>query len=431
MSHSTMVLDMATGSDEYEPVSGGPQRATGSWTRWAQRAAIACAVTCTAGGAAMAVATILVPKGAHGQVPQVSSEVVLAKESIQLQEEFAECQVFWRLPAASMVGEGWGSRGLYAAAFYQRFHLWADECNFYVAENVATEWASWGLQVPFEIMPTDEFAQVELDPSLQVVDESFMVGLRGPWRGEPIDAMWSGDAATTNLAYSDWAGCWSSTYDVVVNTMFKGLMAQPKAVYGDYIGLHVRHGDKSVESTLLSFQQTMDAATEFSTLRSAFVATDDADVVSSQTQSYQDLGYEITWTDYLRQAGGEAASCEGAYCHHDSKDDAVKAVLADTMALAHASVLVGSFSSNFFRLAWLLNYLRRSEWEREEDWCRDVLTGLSCGGDRHAFVVDFVDQVRSGNLVPASLLPDPSTNSLRDCSSPSATRRLAAKTPTA
>lgn len=371
------------------------------------------------GIAVVVAAATSAPRTGHKAAPEISTAAGIT----QLQEE-PKCEVFWHMKARDMIAQGWGSRVLNAATFYQRFHLWADECTFYTSWLVAKEWKSWGLTVPFEVMSLADWAVAQADPSVQAVDASFKVTLRGPWRGEAPDTAWSLMPTTLNLVYSDFAGCWDDSFDAVLEQMTKEMMKErPKvAPRGDYIGLHVRHGDKKVEGPLASFQGTMGLATSHSDLKSVFLATDDATVVAGETPQYKEAGFEFTWTNWSRTAGGEPKTCSGLWCHHNSEDSAVEAVLADTLALAHASVLVGSFNSNFFKFAWMLNWLRRSYAERTQDWCYDIATGLACN-DRHEFVVQFIEQARAGGW---GVLPDPSTASVRDCTSPMATRRLGA-----
>lgn len=394
--------------EERDPFVGASQQVAASWIgRWSRLAAacgVACAGACAV-GAAIATAT-----------PRTVPGSGAANDVVQLRGD-AVCQFFWKMKVDNMVAEGWGSRVLYVAAFYQRFRLWAKECQFYIAEDVAEEWESWGLEPPFERISTADWAVAQSDLSIQTVDTSFMVTMRGAWRGEPISGFWSGEKATTIMAYSDWAGCWNSTYDTVLLQIFDKLLQRPPAISGDYIGLHVRHGDKQVEGALMSFQETLEIATAHSSSRSIFLATDDASIIANEISAYKARGFNFTFTDYVRQVGGEAATCDGTYCYHENNAETVKAVFADTLALAHASVLVGSFNSNFFRVAWMLNYLRRSEKQRNEDWCYDVMTKRPCNW-RHQFVCEFVVFAQNSEDVPNGLLPDSSSLSLRDCTNP-------------
>lgn len=328
------------------------------------------------------------------------------------------CQVFWQLKVTDMVAQGWGSRALHVAAFYQRYHLWADECTFYIPEWIAAEWESWGMQAPFERMTRQEWTDATSDPSLLDVDHSFQVFMHGPWQGEPLSGDWTGDMYTKNLIYGDMSGCWDESYTTVLKNIFARLLKTPGGfTHEDYIGLHIRHGDKKVEGPLASFAETIGSARKFSNLTNIFLATDDASVVLDATQDLQAKGFKFNYTHYERTEGGEPKTCKGFSCHHDSRDIAVRAVIDDTLALAKASVLVGSWNSNFFRLAWLLNWLRRTEEQRKEDWCRDVMTGLACG-NRQRFVWQFVERSADWSLVPKTLLPAPDSNTLTDCSPP-------------
>lgn len=370
------------------------------------------------------VATTARAKLRQGPVRGSRSAALLADGPIQLQEWQAEkpppCQIFWRMTIADVIAEGWGSRILFAGTMFQRYDEWVDECHFLTSQEVADEWESWGMHVPFGIVSMDDWAGVESDQSLQSVDDSFRVSIRGPWPGEVPDGFFSNKPATLNMVFGDWAGCWSQ-FDHIILGMFKTLLKRPRLVKEDYIGLHIRHGDKTVEGPVSSFKSIM-ALAEKHHFKKVFLATDDSNVLN-ETQRYTDAGFNFIWTSYTRQEGGEAPdTCYGLWCHHNNKQDAIYAVLNDTMALAQASVLVGNFNSNFFRLPWILNYLRRTDEERKEDWCHDVITGKSCS-KRHDFVCQFVDFAREQG-VPYYLLPDKDSHSVKDCSDPFTTRRL-------
>merc|ERR1712187_529987 len=97
-------------------------------------------------------------------------------------------------------------------------------------------------------------------------------------------------------------------------------------------------------------------------------------------------------------------------CSHSNSVDDINAVLEDAMSLAHASVLVGNFNSNMFKIPWLLNYLRRTPKQRQELWCWDVFTNSPCNTRKH-FVANFVDEaITSG--VP--FMPE-SSQAIREC----------------
>lgn len=321
----------------------------------------------------------------------------------------SSCEVMWNLRVADMISQGWGSRVLYAAAMYQRFHDWAG-CTFYTAEAIAEEWRSRGLESPFQTVDPGTWRSMCLDASLQDVDSAFMVRMRG---SGPADSMgqWSGQPATKSLVFSDWAGCFPE-YDAVMMGMFRGFLDGPKAMSGSYIGIHVRHGDKINEGPISSLQETMSMVTSSgSALTDVWLATDDSSLLD-MTSDYQ--GYTFSSATYSRQSGGESATSDGLFNHHDSGNEAADAVMADTLQLAQASVLIGNWNSNFFRIAWMLNYLRRSEAERAEDWCYDVLTGLPCN-DRQSFVQEWVEQASRMGLPEGAL---PSASAVQSCSRP-------------
>jgi len=56
----------------------------------------------------------------------------------------------------------------------------------------------------------------------------------------------------------------------------------------DYIGLHIRGGDKSIEANLLDAQKYMDKAKSLSDLHNLFVLTDDYQIIENMQSEYKD-----------------------------------------------------------------------------------------------------------------------------------------------
>merc|ERR1719491_516878 len=113
--------------------------------------------------------------------------------------------------------------------------------------------------------------------------------MRGDWNDEAL-GQWSGNPQTKDLVYADWAGCFSE-YDSLMLNMFSAFLERPKSMYGSYVGIHVRHGDKVNEGPISSFEDTMAMVTSFgSGLREVWLATDDASLMD-QTGLYEIDGY--------------------------------------------------------------------------------------------------------------------------------------------
>lgn len=376
-----------------------PAQAAAGWNLRGRHAVIACAAVGMTACVAVASLAISAPRKSHGAV-----------STDGITQSWSSCEVLWNLRVSDMIAQGWGSRALYAPAFYQRFHDWAG-CTVYTAQAIAEEWESWGMEAPFEAVDAGTWNSMNADSSFQDVDGTFMVRMRGDWSGEALGT-WTSNPQTTDLVFTDWAGCFSE-YDSTILTMFSAFLQRPKAMLGSYVGIHVRHGDKINEGPISSLGDTMAmVSSSGSRLQEVWLATDDASLME-QTGAYESEGYTFSSASYSRQYGGEPVTCDGLFCHHDNSQEASSAVMTDILQLASATVMIGNWNSNFFRIAWMLNYLRRSESERMEDWCYDVLTRLPCG-DRHSFVSQWVESASAGSWG----VTVPSGNSVQGCSRP-------------
>jgi len=115
-------------------------------------------------------------------------------------------------------------------------------------------------------------------------------------------------------------------------------------------------------------------------MRSVFFATDDEDVISQRVGSLKQQGFNVTWTkDEKRWSGGSPQTAPAFHHgHHDNDDAATAALLDDIAGLARASVLIGSFASNFFRVAWFLNAGLHAGAAPRGPWCYDLFVAAPC-----------------------------------------------------
>lgn len=376
--------------------------------------------------------------GSVAASPSASPDIPLPElNHTQLPElNESRCELLWNLTLGEMVAAGWGSRMLYAAIVYQSFDLWVAECDFITSESIAAEWNSSGLKAPGRTMPQQQWSAIDTS-DLHVLDARIKASIRGTWPGQQEELQdWTKTPTSTELVYMGFAACMPA-FDDTLKSIFSNLLRKPGPIAGSYVGLHVGPGEDSNESAISSFQTTLALARTHSNLTAVRLSTDDADVIASALQ-LKDAGTDITWAHAQNKSGREAAISARSHrdarrSHRDAQvgaavaqelgelqeavmdlqkdledsdereEAAVAAVISDTSALAHATVLVGNFKSQFFKLVWMLNWLRRTDEERAEDWCYDVMTGLSCSS-RHAFVVQYADSAREKG-VPEWTLP--------------------------
>lgn len=288
------------------------------------------------------------------------------------------CSLEWDEGVDTMVGRGWGAAFFQAAGLGDLLQL--DGCDLAFSVEAAREWEAWGLGLPGRPLKSWQSASGTNDERIEAA--------MGQWRDRWRDFL-----------HVFWAGC-GPHFDEIVGRVFSHrIAATPRPFAGSaYLGAHVRHGDKVVHGNIFSFEDILGrGAAAWPELRRVFLATDDADVLA-QSGDYSRQGFAFKWSNYSRQSGGEPFTYDGqAVSHHDTQDSAVAAVLADTVALAQASAIVGNWNSMFFKLGWLLNYLRRTPAERQQFWCWDVFSNQDCSS-RRDFVVAFCQQVMSHGL---------------------------------
>jgi len=284
------------------------------------------------------------------------------------------------------------------ATMTERFTKWF-KCKLVMPNVHLLQFKQFGLDLPGHGISSDDYKDKLRQGNVGSVDPDFRAGIFGRWLGETLNGEWLSYNSAQVEAFQDLAGCWSP-FDNTVWNMFEHLMASYRKPFSqNYVGLHVPHSDKAKEgvtANLSTVMQSVKAHPQWAALERLFLATDNVTVLQQEISSVEKEGFSFHWTKYERHVGGEPDSCTEGVCHHDNDSTAsIKAVLNDTLSLAHASVMVGSFNSNFFRLPWLLNYLRRSPEERAQPWCWDTFTGQPCH-DRRKFVARFVRTAREG-----------------------------------
>jgi len=253
-------------------------------------------------------------------------------------------------------------------------------CALSFTEPMIAEWNLWGFHPPGHSQTPQ-----------QIADEQ-----AGGFAGmNAVSGYW--DQRSVYNLHTFWKGC-SDDFDQVLFHMFlPRFNNEPRLFDGKYAAVHVRHGDKvyfgqtfTIHDLMGRLQATWPGTTD------VFVATDDATVLTRDSLGgYMDQGFTFRWYKHARTPGGEPLSYDQSkVAHHDHSREAVVSAMSDLNNLALATVLVGNWNSMFFKLGWLLNYLRRTPEERQEQWCWDVFTDLPCN-DRASFVMEFCQTMRA------------------------------------
>lgn len=282
------------------------------------------------------------------------------------------CAVLWEFSLGDMVGYGFGA----SLKQLEFMRIWASRhgCSMPVGYMFSQEWISWDLS-PFwrSVLPDLEWAQRwdAAQPCGYVSKELVRCESADP---ALVAVTWDFEDVSCDAAFA--AGA--------LQTLRPRLAACPRPFGGAaYAALHVRRGDKAIEGKVFSLQAHLrELRRRWPDMRNIFLATDDADLLSRELEP----GYNVTWTENeLRWSGGSPLS-SAAYRpgHHDNSEGSLRALLADVAGLAHASVLVGSAQSNFFRTGWVLNGALHAAAapHRRRPWCYDLFVGAACDDRR-------------------------------------------------
>jgi glutaredoxin-related protein len=110
----------------------------------------------------------------------------------------------------------------------------------------------------------------------------------------------------------------------------------------EYVGVHLRGGDKVTEAKVSPFYDYINYIKQISALKELFVFTDDYKNIIELKSSFPD--YHI----YTFCKEGETGFSEGAYnlLNKEAKKEITIKVLTDSEVLYKSSVFVGTMSSN-------------------------------------------------------------------------------------
>jgi hypothetical protein len=110
----------------------------------------------------------------------------------------------------------------------------------------------------------------------------------------------------------------------------------------EYVGLHVRKGDKYVEAKLLDTKVYMDKLQSLYNLKNVFLLTDDYSVVKELENNY------INYTFFTLCETTEAGYTHANFMEHDSKfkRQHLLKLFASVDALANAKMFLGTLSTN-------------------------------------------------------------------------------------
>lgn len=310
-------------------------------------------------------------------------------DTLSLQDN--SCSVLWALSLKDYLTQGWASRWTIALVLDARF-VKMGPCMWVQPKSYYDEIIRYGM-TPFQektaVCSDQEWGGIVQDAiqNGREIQKETVTYVSGNWPGEEV-SNWIYGAAGGTYTMQCFVGCWPQFDDVVLTTFAPLMASMPRPFTSAFIGMHVRHGDKGGEGVLVSLDTLMTKAeTSYGAINQVFLATDDARVIEEEVKQFP--GHQFNWaTGVNRHDGGEPLSVNGMNSNHDHNLPAIAAALQDTVNLAVADVMLGSYNSNFFRLSWVLNYLRRTQAERQVDWCFDGYTGTACV-DRPNFVKAF------------------------------------------
>jgi len=110
----------------------------------------------------------------------------------------------------------------------------------------------------------------------------------------------------------------------------------------DYVGVHIRSGDKATEAKLSPVYDYINYIKSISSLKELFVLTDDYNIIKELKKDFTDYNF-----NYLCEED-EKGFTEAAYnnMNKEAKKTSVIKLLIDTEVMYRSSVFVGTFSSN-------------------------------------------------------------------------------------
>jgi len=110
----------------------------------------------------------------------------------------------------------------------------------------------------------------------------------------------------------------------------------------EYVGFHIRGGDKFIEAPLLEVNLYMEKASSLTTIKKAFVLTDDYTVIELLKQNYPDWEFFTLCKENERGYFHQNLKKESI----DSKKEKFIKLFASMDILANSQIFIGTFSSN-------------------------------------------------------------------------------------
>lgn len=121
-----------------------------------------------------------------------------------------------------------------------------------------------------------------------------------------------------------------------------GSLVSSLGLPAEYIGFHIRQGDKDTETDVFNFSKYIEKASRLSNIRDAFVLTDDYTIIENLRNQYTDWNI---WTlcreserGYFHKRSEKGKKSNIKYSH--------ERLFASIEILSHSSLFVGAFSSN-------------------------------------------------------------------------------------
>jgi len=293
------------------------------------------------------------------------------------------CAVLWSLHFRDFVRKGFGAT---LASLFEPLRAYSaySGCTWIVSEEFAMDWTSWKLG-PFwtSTLPDNQWQARFTQASDCGLNENISYwGPPSPVKCEHTLLSPNGETAfRIGPSYNGPGpptGVFKGIYDLMLQTLGPRLEALKTPFTEAYAAIHIRHGDKVVETkSLIGIDGAARTLKKYwPHMKNVFVTSDDAKVISDAKKV---LGNEYvikSTADEHRWIGGTPMSNNGDHVHDDG---AVNAVLRDINGLARASVLIGAPTSNFFSTALTLNVNLHAKLLRRRPWCWDESRGRFCG----------------------------------------------------
>eukprot|EP00172_Hildenbrandia_rubra_P000494 Plantae.Rhodophyta-Hildenbrandia_rubra.ctg12449.p1 GENE.Plantae.Rhodophyta-Hildenbrandia_rubra.ctg12449~~Plantae.Rhodophyta-Hildenbrandia_rubra.ctg12449.p1 ORF type:complete len:433 (+),score=48.91 Plantae.Rhodophyta-Hildenbrandia_rubra.ctg12449:553-1851(+) len=169
----------------------------------------------------------------------------------------------------------------------------------------------------------------------------------GRERGESHEVSWRNNLKYSRMLFRELFALNGETKDAIENVLNKAGVEE----MDQYIGVHIRRGDKEKEIEPIAVQEYVEAI-ELLDLKNltVFVATDDSSVIDEFRSLVQNR--RVVTLDVEARNGHNQKEWNGKT--YKLRKKAVIALLADMVALSRAKFFIGTFSSNLGRAVHLL-----------------------------------------------------------------------------